>query len=446
MRVTERATASYENRDEGRFWLTQPASCHQFANLYFSRLGELAPAARAAARAVWGDELSFVKTLDVDVGVPVLVIGTLYKDMAGKPNIFKEVMRDALENLQDTSSDSSKADKYCGEGDIIFLEDESGRIALAGAPLQNGSLVTGVIVAVRGQITGADGVLQVDDICFPGIPAQLPHKPPSDPGDRYVCLVSGLHMGHMQQDMLPLMLLSEYLTGQLGGFDDHRLQASIVRLVIAGNVMCDPIAEPGAVDVLKKMTATEQQGLAKSVHSLDTFLTAVCAALPVDLMPGSDDPCNYLLPQQPLHHCLLPQASRLATLNLCTNPHHFTVGGVSFLGSSGQPIEDMQRYSYGDERLQTLTATIHMQHMAPTAPDTLGCYPFATEDPFIIRECPHVYFAGNQPSYQTALVDGTKGQRIRVVTVPDFAQEASCVLINLRTLESQAIHFNGLER
>ena len=63
-------------------------------------------------------------------------------------------------------------------------------------------------------------------------------------------------------------------------------------------------------------------------------------------MPGSDDPCNYLLPQQPFHSCMLPHSSQLATLNLSTNPYCCDVDGVRFLGSSGQPLDDMQRFAF----------------------------------------------------------------------------------------------------
>lgn len=36
----------------------------------------------------------------------------------------------------------------------------------------------------------------------------------------------------------------------------------------------------------------------------------------------------------------------------------------------------------------------------------LGCYPFYQKDPFIMEECPHVYFSGNAPSYQCKRVTG----------------------------------------
>jgi hypothetical protein len=38
------------------------------------------------------------------------------------------------------------------------------------------------------------------------------------------------------------------------------------------------------------------------------IMTELAAALPVDIMPGPDDPANVSLPQQPLHQCLFPGA------------------------------------------------------------------------------------------------------------------------------------------
>jgi DNA polymerase delta subunit 2 len=145
--------------------------------------------------------------------------------------------------------------------------------------------------------------------------------------------------------------------------------------------------------------------------------------VPVDVMPGPEDPSNYTLPQQPLHHCLLPRAARYSTVRLVTNPFEAWVGRRLLLGCSGQTIEDMLKYT----RVETgpegegngvteadamevdaasrpavdpvhrlLEDTLRWRHMAPTAPDTLPCYPFCDSDPFVLEECPHVYFCGNQ--------------------------------------------------
>lgn len=77
------------------------------------------------------------------------------------------------------------------------------------------------------------------------------------------------------------------------------------------------------------------------LHGLLTWQLA--AAVPVDIMPGSDDPCNYNLPQQAMHRCLLPRASRYSTLRLVTNPYEARVGGRLLLGSSGQITDDMAK-------------------------------------------------------------------------------------------------------
>ena len=107
----------------------------------------------------------------------------------------------------------------------------------------------------------------------------------------------------------------------------------------------------------------------------------------------------------------------------------------------------MQRYVPGDDRLTTLTRSLECQHLAPTAPDTLGCYPFAGEsaDPFVVRECPHIFFAGNQPRFESKLVQGPDGQRVRAILVPEFCAEPTCVLVNLDSLEATPITFAGLE-
>ncbi|CAF4704880.1 unnamed protein product [Rotaria socialis] len=60
-------------------------------------------------------------------------------------------------------------------------------------------------------------------------------------------------------------------------------------------------------------------------------------------MPGVNDPSCHMLPQQPLHPCMFPSSS---------------------------------------------------------------CYPYVKNDPFIITDTPHVFFAGNQPKFETRLFQG----------------------------------------
>jgi len=449
--ILERTEAAYtKGRAEASFGLPTASLNHQYANLYFTRLATLRPPVHDAAKRRWGEVAkSPVKTLDAEPGTAAVIIGTVYKDMKRKPNVLEDLNRDLFEER--AAPEEGASNKYCGEGDRIMIEDESGRLALTGPLLQDCALVTGVVVAVRGTVNEA-GELELEDICLPGLPRQQPLPTASEGGDHFVALVSGLHLGHETQDMLPLEMMREYLTGMLGGTEEQAAQARTVRLVIAGNSTAGGAKAEGgsdasnlaAPDVMKRLAQAEQQALAQRVSLLDSFLTSVAAAVPVDLMPGADDPCSFLLPQQAFHPCMLPQATRLETLNLCTNPHACDIDGVSFLGSSGQPLDDMMRYLPGDDRLAVLVESLKFRHLAPTAPDTLGCCPFTTTDPFVLKDCPHVYFAANQPAFAETLLEGDDGQRVRVITLPDFGTTRTLVLVNLRTLECSPVSFAGL--
>lgn len=83
------------------------------------------------------------------------------------------------------------------------------------------------------------------------------------------------------------------------------------------------------------------------------------------------------------------------------------------------------------------------RHIAPTAPDTLPCFPFHMSDPFVLSECPHVFFAGNQPRYASRLAKGPDGQRVRLIAVPDFSRTRTAVLLNLRTLRCHPLCFQS---
>ena len=169
-------------------------------------------------------------------------------------------------------------------------------------------------------------------------------------------------------------------------------------------------------------------------REVDMAITELAGAMPVDIMPGASDPASRSLPQQPLHHCLFPGAAGFQTLlrsvtpaeghafdilahilrdfihcyRDCrvTNPHDFQLAGHHFLGSSGQNVDDVYKYSCQEDRLAIMEAILEWGHLVPTAPDTLSSYPFAMDDPFLLEEAPHVFFAGNQPEFQTRMVTG----------------------------------------
>lgn len=150
-------------------------------------------------------------------------------------------------------------------------------------------------------------------------------------------------------------------------------------------------------------------------------------------------------------------------LNLVTNPYKFSYNGVDVLTISGKNINDICKYiipsnenvkdgqdkeekdkdseDFKDDiehRLDLMECTMKWQNIAPTAPDTLWCYPYKNEDPFVLNEWPHVYVVGNQPSFGTRLME-IDGKKIRIVSVPEFSSTGVVVLLNLETLDIETV-------
>lgn len=122
--------------------------------------------------------------------------------------------------------------------------------------------------------------------------------------------------------------------------------------------------------------------------------------------------------------------------------------GLEFLGTSGQNLHDIQLYTKLREEDRSPAALLRLlvgaRHLCPTAPDTLRCFPFREEDPFVINTAPEVLFAGCQPCYSEETIFQHKNSQesaVKVLSVPTFAKTRSIVLLDLTTLESYELKF-----
>lgn len=369
-----------------------------------------------------------------------------------------------------------------------MLEDESGRLRLIGAALQHEMLVTGCIIAVLGT-EQANGDFEVIDLKIPDLPSHPERwslkaksqingsKITKTPSESKVAIVSGLAIDGQSGDDFSIDLLMEWLLGESSTSTQQERASHVSRLVIAGNSLAEatPLGvredmHPSAPGK-KAAASSKKYGYDASAYNpappqqLDALLSTLLPSIPVTLIPGATDPANVSIPQQPLHPALFPESRAYAApptsqpvgvskkqqplpevecFHPTTNPASFYQSGHLWLGTGGQLTDDIAKYLDPAPTLELMESTLRWRLLAPTAPDTLWCYPFQTDDPFVLREgkCPHLYFVGNQPAFGTRVIEGPKGERVRLISVPKFAMTGEVVLVDEETLEVELIKFN----
>ena len=75
------------------------------------------------------------------------------------------------------------------------------------------------------------------------------------------------------------------------------------------------------------------------------------------------------------------------------------------------------RHSDLGSGVEAMELCLKYRHLAPTCPDTLTCFPFDQSDPFVLEDTPHIFFAGNQPCFDTRLLQGHTSRIHLVITV-----------------------------
>ncbi|XP_044744884.1 DNA polymerase delta subunit 2 [Coccinella septempunctata] len=427
-----RSSLKYENHSK-KFITSTRNYTKQYCSIYITRLEHMGNVLTEKAKARWGEDYPIVKLhklseTDCD---KCIVIGTLFKDQKLKPSIVKQlseanqlVPQPILTNFTDDS-------------DVLLIEDELQRYQIIGN-LKKNNVVTGITCALLGKDIGK-GKFDAEDYIFIDFHPQI--ERPIFEQNFYVLLLSGLDLIHLEKTNIILQIIPYWLSGLIE-LDETINSKDICRVIIAGNsVRTAPEKAKPTISMTSRIP--ESADTIDAVKILDEFLLKICQIIDVDIMPGENDPSNHILPQQPLHHCMFPKSSKYRSLNQVPNPYKCLLDGVKVLGTSGQPIRDILRFSDLTDPLDALESCLKWSHLAPTAPDTLGCFPFYEEDPFILDDCPHVFFAGNQESFGTRKAKGPQGQEVCLVSIPEFSTTLQACLLNLKNLECNLVSFKS---
>eukprot|EP01063_Lacrimia_lanifica_P012981 TRINITY_DN19665_c0_g1_i1.p1 TRINITY_DN19665_c0_g1~~TRINITY_DN19665_c0_g1_i1.p1 ORF type:complete len:467 (+),score=147.25 TRINITY_DN19665_c0_g1_i1:68-1402(+) len=422
---------AYEHR---RFLLRSTKFTQQYSHLYQARLQAVEKRCAEAAADRWaGVPTQHVVAVAGSDGMCVLV-GALYKNMKLKPDFLVDYRRE----LGEDDDYEEPVPFGTSDDDSLSLEDNTGRVELVGE-MDVAKFCTGMIVALLGRPQGKKFL--VDDWFFPPLSPQRPLPAAADTAPEYIALLSGPAFSAEMTHTLWLELdaVSSFLRGNLGC---HEVARNITKLIVAGGLI-KPTADLAITSKIKLEMEDHdvmKLGLAGSpMKRCDAWLASIAQSLPVDVMPGQDDPTTAYLPYQPLHPCLFPMTRNCANTACVTSPFHCRVRGqVEVVGTSGENLHELALYTRGASSAELLASLVRCGHIAPTAPDTLPCYPFTGEDPLQMLTPPHVMFAGHAEAFETDLLM-EEGMVCRTIAVPDFTKAPGLVLLDINSPNLETI-------
>ncbi|XP_026830594.1 DNA polymerase delta subunit 2-like [Ooceraea biroi] len=305
----KRQPTEYEDLT-GNFYDESNAFSMQYCHMYAIRLTELREVLASRVEAKWGKvQIAKLAELEDFEGKECVIIGTLFKHQTWKPSILRELSEDHQLTLPEPRAN------YCSEKDQLFLEDEMLRIKLVIGDADLKNYVTGVVCAILGH-KDKHGSFVIKEWCFPGcVPRSLPVQPKSK---GKLIFLSGLDLAASSKKV-SLDLLADWIRGMAGNAVVQEEVTCVTRVIVAGNSVKSVTKTNnlmGHAEGKAQDTAITAE-VAAATKRVDEFFIQIAECCCVTLMPGQHDPTNIMLPQRPLHPCILPRVSRYC-VNVCT--------------------------------------------------------------------------------------------------------------------------------
>lgn len=424
----------------------------QYYHIYNARLSSAREALLQRSRFRWGEEIKNIplEQLNASLGsTEVFVIGTLFKLMPKQPSILRELEENQSSPVEDDVN-------FTSDEDSLILHETDENVEVVG-DIDVHSHVTGVPVSLRGYQLNGGAKFHVTDICYAGPdlsvykePAEVEDGPVHNQDERLL-IVSGLEFGFDTQldkekttsivnalKKLRDLVMGDAASDDANGFSDYK----ITKLIVAGDSI-GPGYTKAKMDLVGDSETKEKRTLYQVFQMFDKYLyTLAQSGADIVVMPGSNDPTSFLLPQQPFHPKILPESGLLKNVEPTTNPCLIEYKDYIILGTSGENIRAIAQHSKIEYSTTILKNTLEWGHIAPSAPDNLSCVPFKENDPFIIDYVPDIYFAGNQLEFAVTTYSSETKSKIQLISVPSFVKTLSCVLVDLSNLQTELVTFS----
>ncbi|CAD7928884.1 unnamed protein product [Amoebophrya sp. A120] len=386
----------------------------QYCHLYHVRLHELKPHLLKSISEKWGtdapvlEKIALVNLADCEVGQTYVIIGTLMKKFAKRQGVFaKGKLRDNVNEITD------RTEKWASDTDTLSAHDDSSHIQLSGA-VNVGSLVTGMVVGLKGKKTSKTSPFVVEDVCLPGAPPTYSYgnssssTAPMDIDGQAVNTSLNL-LRPMQKDGVYCGFVSGPLLARKEGLatltDRVASDPRIAHLVLAGNTYSNTLSK---------------------IKKADSAFATLGKFVSVDILPGFRDTHVVSFPLERPAPMLFPESAECPNVQGVPSPFDARIGNLRVLGHAGEPTDDIMRCSTVEDTLSALQLSLEARHVAPTCPDTLNCASFKDVDPLLLTESPTLYFAGNQAEAKAARFHNTT-----LLCVPDLRKQAALVLVNM---------------
>lgn len=425
----------------------------QYYHIYNARLKFARESLIKNSKFRWGEDIKNVPLEQLNSSLEstdVFVIGTLFKLMPQQPSILREL---EVSNMNDHGlvGGEDKNVNFTSDEDSLILHETDENVRVIG-DIDVHKHITGIPVSLLGRQMNDGAKFQVSDICYAGpdlsvYREQLPIANSYNEAAKglRMLIISGLEFGfdnhetkeRSQQIVNALKRLREIVHGE------DMPEYEIKKIIIAGNSVA-----PGYTKAQMELNASSQskdnRTLKEVFQMFDKYLyTLAQSGVEINIMPGKNDPTSFLLPQQPFHPKILPVSGALENICPETNPSLMEYKNYTILGTSGENVEAILKYSRIELGVTALKNTLEWGHLAPLAPDNLSCVPFKGKDPFILDFVPDIYFAGNQPEYSVTTFSTKCKPKIQIITVPSFVKTLSCVMINLENLDTELVNFDS---